>query len=351
MSRSLLSLRRMAALVLPMILPAAVSAQLVQGQGATFPSKVYETWARAFEKAGGGVVSYKGTGSGDGIKQITARKVDFGGTDAPLPPAELAKQRLVQIPMLVGGVVPVVNLPGAGGSVQLDGSALADIFQGRIKVWSDGRVAALNPNLTLPALPIKRVVRAEKSGTTDGFTRYLAGVSATFKTEVGAGQAPTWPGEVLKAEGNDGMVQTLRATPGAIAYVSYDRVLRDRLAAVKLRNAAGRFVLPSERGFAAAVLESDMHRTGDDLATLLDRPGNDAWPITLTSFVLVDAEPETGAKALGALKFLYWSFMHGDQLTKGTGFAPLPVNVQSKLAARFVQVKPRDGVLPAYQSF
>lgn len=351
MSRLLLSLRRAAALVFPLVLSVSASAQAVQGQGATFPSKVYETWARAFEKAGGLAVSYKGTGSGDGIKQITARKVDFGGTDAPLPPAELAKQRLVQIPMLVGGVVPVVNLPGAGGSVQLDGPVLADLYLGRIKVWSDGRIAALNPGLTLPALPVKRIVRAEKSGTTDGFTRYLAGVSAAFKADVGAGQAPTWPGEVLRAEGNDGMVQTLRATPGAIAYVSYDRVLRDKLAAVKLRNAAGRFVLPSERGFSAAVLESDMHRAGDDLATLLDRPGNDAWPITLTSFVLVDAEPETGAKALGALKFLYWCFMHGDQLTRGTGFAPLPVNVQSKLAARFVQVKPRDGVLPAYQSF
>lgn len=351
MSRLLISLKCVLALVLPVALPVAALAQTVQGQGATFPSKVYETWARAFQKAGGVAVSYKGTGSGDGIKQITARQVDFGGTDAPLPPAELAKQRLVQIPMLVGGVVPVVNLPGAGGSVQLDGPLLADIFQGRVKSWNDARLAALNPGLALPALPIKRVVRAEKSGTTDGFTRYLAGASAPFKTDVGASQLPTWPGEVLKAEGNDGMVQTLRSTAGAIAYVSYDRVLRDKLAPVKLRNAAGRFVLPSERGFAAAVLESDMHRNGDDLATLLDRPGNESWPITLTSFVLVDAEPATGAKALGALKFLYWCFMHGDQLTNGTGFAPLPVNVQSKLAARFIQVKPRDGVSPAYQSF
>lgn len=351
MSRLPSFLKCLAALALPLALSSPVSAQAVQGQGATFPSKVYEAWARAFAKAGGAAVSYKGTGSGDGIKQITARSVDFGGTDAPLPPAELAKQRLVQIPMLVGGVVPVVNLPGVGGSVQLDGPLLADIFQGRVKTWNDARLAALNPGVALPGLPIKRVVRAEKSGTTDGFTRYLAGASATFKAEVGASQAPAWPGEVLKAEGNDGMVQTLRATAGSIAYVSYDRVLRDKLVPVKLRNAAGRFVLPSERGFSAAVLESDMYRAGDDLATLLDRPGNESWPITLTSFVLVDAEPETGAKALGSLKFLYWCFMHGDQLTMGTGFAPLPVNVQSKLAGRFVQVKPRDGMMPAYQSF
>jgi phosphate transport system substrate-binding protein len=329
----------------------AAIAQPVQGQGATFPAKVYETWARAFDKAGGGTVSYKGTGSGDGIKQVIARQVDFGGTDAPLPAAELARHKLVQIPMLVGGVVPVVNLPGLGAPLQLNGEVLADIFLGRVKLWSDARIAALNPGAALPALPVKRIVRAEKSGTSDGFSRYLAGASAAFKTEVGAGQAPAWPGGPLKAEGNEGMVQSLRATPGGIAYVSYDRVLRDKLAAVKLRNAAGRFVLPNEAGFRAAILESDMHRRGDDLATLLDRPGNDAWPITLTSFVLIDAEPATGAKALGALKFLYWCFMHGDDLTRGSGFAPLPISVQSGLAPRFTQVRPKDGRLPAYQSF
>lgn len=351
MLRSLRLLRAALCLAVPLTLTWGATAQTVQGQGATFPSKVYETWAKAFAKAGGVAVLYKGTGSGDGIKQITARKVDFGGTDSPLPPAELAKQHLVQIPMLVGGVVPVVNLPGLGGAVQLDGPALADIFLGRIKFWNDGRIAALNPGLSLPAQPIKRIVRAEKSGTSDGFSRYLSGVSPAFKAEVGASQAPAWPGEPLKAEGNDGMVQTLRATSGGIAYVSYDRVLRDKLAAVRLRNAAGRFVLPSERGFAVAVLESDMHRSGDDLATLLDRPGPEAWPITLTSFVLVDAEPAQGAQVQGALKFLYWCFMHGDDLTRGTGFAPLPVSVQSRLAGRFTQVKPRDGALPVYQSF
>lgn len=334
-----------------LILATAAAAQPVQGRGATFPAKVYDAWARAYAQAGGGAVTYQGTGSGDGIKQSQARSVDFGGTDAPLPAAELARHKLVQIPMLVGGVVPVVNLPGLAAPLQLDGAVLAELFMGRIKVWSDARIAALNPGVALPALPVKRIVRAEKSGTSDGFSRYLAGQSGAFQTQVGAGQAPAWPGEPLKAEGNDGMVQTLRATPGAVAYVSYDRVLRDKLAPVKLRNAAGRYVLPSEAGFRAAILDSDMHRLGDDQATLLDRPGPLAWPITLTSFVLVDAEPATAAKAQGALKYLYWSFMHGDQLTRGTGFAPLPVSVQSRLAARFTQVRPKDGQLPAYQAF
>lgn len=342
---------RLALAIASLALSAAAAAQSVQGQGATFPAKVYDTWARAYQKAGGASVAYKGTGSGDGIKQIGARQVDFGGTDAPLAASDLAKQKLVQIPMLVGGVVPVVNLPGLATPLQLDGALLADIFMGRVKTWNDSRIAALNPGVALPGLAIKRVVRGEKSGTTDGFSRYLAGASPAFKTEVGVGQLPAWPGEPTKAEGNDGMVQALRAAPGAIAYVSYDRVLRDRLTAVKLRNAAGKFVLPTEQGFRAAILESDMYRQGDDLATLLDRPGQEAWPITLTSFVLVDAEPATAAKVQGALKFLYWCFMHGDDLTRGTGFAPLPISVQSRLAARFTQVRPRDGVVPAYLVF
>jgi phosphate transport system substrate-binding protein len=329
----------------------AQPAQPVQGAGATFPAKVYDTWARAFAKAGGAEVVYTPTGSGDGVKRITARQVDFGGTDSPLPAAELDKARLVQLPMLVGGIVPVVNLPGLSAPLQLDADTLAELFLGRIKAWSDPRLAALNPGVNLPALAVKRVVRAEKSGSSEGFSRYLAGASARFKAEVGASQAPAWPGEPIKAEGNDGMVQALRATPGAIAYVSYDRVLRDKLSPLRLRNATGRFVLPSEAGFRAAILESDMHRQGDDRASLLDRPGADTWPITLTSFVLVDAEPPTAAQAQGALRFLYWSFLNGDSLTRGSGFAPLPVSVQSRLAVRFTQVRPRDGQRPAYQLF
>ncbi|MFG6417017.1 phosphate ABC transporter substrate-binding protein PstS [Roseateles sp. DC23W] len=342
---------RLPLLLVGLLLSTAAAAQAVQGQGATFPSKVYDAWARAYAKAGGAAVAYKGTGSGDGVKQIGARQVDFGGTDTPLPAAELARQKLVQIPMLVGGIVPVVNLPGVAAPLQLDGELLAEIFLGRVKVWNDARIAALNPGVGLPVLPIRRLVRAEKSGTTEGFTRYLAGASPRFKAEVGAGQAPNWPAGPMKAEGNDGMVQALRSTPGSIAYVSFDRVLHDKLAAVRLRNAAGRFVTPAESGFRAAILDSQMHRQGDDLATLLDRPGNDAWPITQTSFVLIDAEPATAAKAQGALRFLYWCFMHGDELTRGTGFAPLPVSVQSRLAVRFTQVRSKDGQLPAYQGF
>ncbi len=323
--------------------PAWVQAQ-VNGAGATFPSKVYERWAQTYEKTEQVKVNYKPTGSGDGVRQITERKVQFGGSDSPLPPAELAKRHLVQLPMLIGGIVPVVNLPGvADGRLQLSGEVLADIMAGRIARWNDARITALNPGLALPATPIKRIVRADKSGTTEGFTRYLSLVSDSFKSEVGAGQQPKWPGETEAAEGNDGMVRALKAQAGSIAYVSYDRVVADKLAGVRMRNAAGLFVAASEAGFRSAILESELSRAGDDLASLMNRPGAGSWPITLTSFVLVDAEPPTADGASPALRFLYWCFMHGDDLTRGTGFAPLPVNMQSRLAARFATIKAQDG--------
>ena len=323
----------------------------VQGAGASFPSQVYARWAQTFEKSTGIPVRYRATGSGDGVKQISARAVQFGGTDSPLPADELVKRKLVQVPMLVGGIVPVVNLPGiADKRLQLSGEVLAAIMSGEVARWNDARIAALNPGVPLPALAIRRVVRADKSGTTEGYTRYLSGASAAFKKDVGINQAPNWPGDVERAEGNDGMVRALKANAGTLAYVSFDRADRDQLATVKLRNAAGNWVAASEAGFRAAVVESDLAKRGDDIASIMDRPGAATWPITMTSFVLFDAAPAKGGEATPALQFLYWCFLHGDDLTRGTGFAPLPVTLQSRLAARFVAVKPQDGQAPNYLS-
>ncbi len=324
----------------------------VKGAGASFPSLVYGRWAVAYEKSSGGQpVTYKATGSGDGVKRITAREVQFGGSDSPLSAEELAKRHLVQIPMLVGGIVPVVQLPSVPeGRLQLSGEVLADLMAGRIRQWNDPRIAALNPGLPLPALAVRRVVRADKSGTSEGFTRYLSEVSPEFAAEIGVNAQPKWPGEVERAEGNDGMVKALKAAPGSIAYVSYDRVQAERLNAVKLRNAAGQWVSATEAGFRAAIAESDLSRRGDDLASLMNRPGANSWPITMTSFILIDATPPKGEEASPVMRFLYWCFMHGDDLTRGTGFAPLPLTLQSKLAARFGAVKAQDGKAPVYQA-
>lgn len=324
----------------------------VKGVGASFPSKVYARWILQYQRDTGTALSYKPTGSGDGVKQISERKVAFAGSDTPLAQAELAKRGLVQIPMVIGGIVPVVNLPGIeDGELKLDGAVYADILLGTVERWNDPRIVALNPGVRLPSLPIRRVVRADKSGTTEGLTRYLSQVSPTFKAALGVSQAPAWPGKPTAAEGNDGMAKELKATAGSIAYVSYDRVANDKLAGVQLLNASGRFVKASEGGFRSAIKESELGRSGDDLASLMDRPGPDTWPITSATFVLVDAKPESGAAATPVLRFLYWCYLHGDDLTRGTGFAPLPATLQGRLSARFASVKAQDGQPMPYVSF
>lgn len=328
------------------------AAHEVQGQGASFPSKVYALWARRFAEAHGIKVSYKATGSGDGVAQAAARKVDFGGTDTPLPDKELSDRKLVQVPMLVGGIVPVVRLPGvAPNRLQLTGDLLAELMLGRIERWDDPRVAAQNHGLKLPAQRVVRVVRAERSGTTEGFTRYLATVSPAFREAVGTNQAPRWPGEVMAVSGNDGVADTVRTTPGAIGYVSFDRAGAEGLAAVMLRNLDGHLVAASEAAFRSAVMHSDLFRKEQDMAALVEQPGPQTWPITMTSFVLIDAQPATAAAVEPTLRFLYWCFMRGDDFTRGTGFAALPLAAQARFAGRFAQVVPRDGLQPEYQAF
>lgn len=338
------------ALLLSLVLSPALAQ--VQGAGASFPSRVYSRWADAYEKSTGVRVDYRATGSGDGVKKISERAVQFGGSDTPLPADELAKRQLVQLPMLVGGIVPVVHLPGLPAArLQLSGELLAALMAGEISHWNDSRIAALNPSLALPALRVKRVVRADKSGTTEGFTRYLALVSADFAKRVGASQKPVWPGEVLAVEGNDGVSAAMKANEGALGYVSHDRVLRDRLVGVQLGNADGQWVSASEPGFRSAIRHSALAGQGDDTASLLNRPGAETWPITMTSFVLIDAKPPRADAATQTLRFLYWCFVHGDELTRGSGFAPLTVNVQSRLSARLASVKAKDGGALDYQRF
>jgi phosphate transport system substrate-binding protein len=339
-----------AALLVSVPFSASLFAQVkVQGAGASFPSKVYQRWAETYAASNKVTVEYKATGSGDGIKQASERTVVFGGTDSPLKPEELTKRKLMQLPTAVGGVVPVVNLRGvAGNQIVLTGELLADIFAGKVARWNDPRIAALNPGVALPATTLQRVVRADKSGTSEGYSKYLALMSPSFKAEVGAGQLPKWPGQPITGDGNDGVVQALAATDGGIAYVSFDRVVRDKLTAVRLRNAAGKDVAASEAGFSAAIRESDLHKNGDDLASVLNQAGAASWPITLTTFVLFDAAPRKAADVDAALRFFYWAFMSGDRLVKGTGFAPLPTPVQAKLTNRFALIKPQDRAALTY---
>ncbi|HJV61062.1 MAG TPA: phosphate ABC transporter substrate-binding protein PstS [Albitalea sp.] len=324
----------------------------IRGAGATFPSDVYKSWALAYEKERGGKVSYRPTGSGDGIKRIVAREVDFGGSDSPLSPQELEKNRLVQFPTAVGGIVPVVNLRGvASNQLRLSGELLADIMRGAVTRWNDPRLVALNPDLALPAAPIVRVVRAEKSGSTEAFTKYLSAMSPEWQGGVGHGQLVRWPGTPIAAEGNDGIVKAIKETAGAIGYVSYDRVVQHRLVGARLRNRAGSFVAASEEGFRSAVQASDLDKKSDETASLLDQAGPLSWPVTVTTYVLVDAQPRTAEQARAALQFLYWTFLKGDTLVRSTGFTPLPTVIQARLVPRFQKVKPQDGQPLNFYSF
>lgn len=342
------SVRRVAWALVWGLTTASAGAQVV-GTGATFPSQIYERWAQRYQEQTHTPVRYSPTGSGEGVKQMAARQVDFGGTDTPLSAQSLAERHLVQWPMLVGGIVPVVNLPGIGSNqLVLSGDLLGEIMAGRVERWNDPRIAALNPSLKLPALPVVRVVRNDVSGTTENFTRYLGMVSPGFRGAVVASARPTWPGTVDAAEGNDGVVGLLKAKLGAISYVSFDRVRHAGLSAVAMRNAAGQTVVASEASFKAAVNASDLSRKADEAATLLNLPAADVWPITQATYILVDAQPNQAAKAEPALRFLYWCFTHGDDLTRHTGFAPLPTPVQARLAGRFAQVRARDGGLIRY---
>jgi phosphate transport system substrate-binding protein len=278
------------------------------------------------------------------VKRIKAREVDFGASDSPLSTADLETPKLVQFPTAVGGIVPVVNVRGIGANqLKLSGELLADIMRGAITQWNDKRIGLLNAELSLPNLPIVRVVRAEKSGTTEAFTRYLSAMSPEWASVVGHGQLVKWPGGAVAVEGNDGIVKALKESPGAISYVSYDRVIANKLAGVRMRNKAGQYVGASEEGFRSAVQESDLNRKGDETASLLDQNGPLSWPIAVTTYILVDAQPKTAAGAREALQFLYWTFLRGDSLIRSTGLTPLPTAIQARLMPRFQKVRPLDG--------
>lgn len=336
------------AVVFPLSAVGQAVPSTVTGSGATFPSAVYQVWAQKYEKVFAKQVTYNPTGSGEGIKKMVAREVAFGGTDSPVSDADLAKHRLVQLPVLVGGVVPIVNIRGvAANELRLTGEVLADIFRGEVKTWNDKRIQTLNPQTLLPALPITRIVRSEKSGSTEGFTKYLSQISPEFKNQVGISSLPKWPNSAtatVAVEGNDGVVKGIREVQGAIGYLSYDRVIKFSMTPVRLRSGDGSaYVSASEEGFRAAVKASDMYRSGDETTSLLNMPAAAAWPITLTTFILLDAQPKTASSVNTAMHFLYWTQLSGDSLLRNTGFAPLPVEVQAKFSARLTKVRAQDG--------
>ncbi|MGZ6013972.1 MAG: phosphate ABC transporter substrate-binding protein PstS, partial [Caulobacteraceae bacterium] len=259
----------------------------ITGAGATFPQPIYNKWGELYKGATKNNLNYQGIGSGGGIKQIEAKTVDFGASDKPLKPADLEANGLMQFPTVVGGVVPVMNVPGLNpGQVKLSGEVLAKIFIGEVKTWGDPAIASLNPGVKLPNLPITVVHRSDGSGTSFVFTTYLSNQSPAWAQRVGANDAVEWP-TGLGGKGNDGVAAFVKQTIGSIGYVEYAYAKQNKMTYAAMKNKAGSFVEPTAPAFAAAASGADWSKAPGNYLLLLDQPGAQSWPITAATFILM----------------------------------------------------------------
>jgi phosphate transport system substrate-binding protein len=305
---------------------AALGAE-ISGAGATFPYPIYAKWAEAYQKETGNQLNYQSIGSGGGIRQIKSKTVTFGASDKPLEPAELKAAGLVQFPMIMGGVVPVVNVQGIkSGQIKLDGKTLADIFMGNITSWNDDQIAKLNPGVQLPDTAVAVVHRSDGSGTTFLFTDYLAKASPDWKQNIGADASVQWP-VGIGAKGNEGVANNVQRTDGAIGYVEYAYALQNKLPYTLIINQAGKAVEPTIEAFQAAAAHADWANAEGFYVILTNQPGDDSWPITGASFILMYQQPDKPQAAQEALKFFAWSYENGDDMAKQLHYVPIPDKV------------------------
>ena len=309
----------------------------VTGAGASFIYPVMSKWSSDYKGATGKQVNYQSIGSGGGIAQIKAATVDFGSSDAPLKPEELAKYGLAQFPSVIGGVVPIINVAGiAPGALRLDGATLADIFLGRIGKWNDPAIAALNPGLALPDQKITVVHRSDGSGTTFNFVNYLSKVSPEWRQQVGEGTSVQWPAGI-GGKGNEGVTAYVKQIKGGIGYVELSYALQNRLAHASLKNAAGRFVQPSEESFAAAAASADWASSKDFFLVMTNAPGEASWPITATNFILMYRKPKDVAGARNARDYFKWVYANGDAQARQLDYVPLPDALVRQIEAYWAQ--------------
>jgi phosphate transport system substrate-binding protein len=312
-----------------MVAAAAVSAHAadISGAGATFPYPIYAKWADAYKKETGIGLNYQSIGSGGGIKQIYARTVTFGASDAPVKGPDLEKRGLAQFPMVMGGIVPVVNLPGIKTrELVLDGPTLAKVFLGEIKSWDDPAIVKLNPSVKLPKMAIAIVHRSDGSGTTFNFAYYLAEVSPTWKTKVGVNTSLQWPAGI-GAKGNEGVANNVANTRGAIGYVEYAYALQNKLTYARLINKAGKAVAPTSETFQAAAANADWKSQPGYGVLLANQPGDQSWPITAPTWILIYKAPKDVNAAREALKFFAWAYRNGGKMADELHYVPMPKNV------------------------
>ena len=312
------------------------------GAGGTFPAPVYARFAADYQKETGNQINYQGIGSSGGVKQITARTVDFGATDAPLSPAELNKYGLFQFPTVIGGVVLAVNLPGIKpGQLLLEGKTVADIYLGNIRMWNDPAIVKLNPNIKLPATNINVVRRADGSGTSFVFSSYLSKVSAEWQEKIGKGNTVNWP-IGLGGKGNDGVAAFVQRLLGSIGYVEYAYAKQNNLTYTRLKNADNQSVIPGAASFKAAAKDADWNQSlAQDLT---EQKGANAWPITSTTYILIYQQAINSKKSAEVVKFFDWIYQHGDTTASRLDYALLPKDVIQLIRAKWQQnLKDADG--------
>ncbi|BDH47785.1 phosphate-binding protein PstS [Salmonella enterica subsp. enterica serovar Choleraesuis] len=318
------------------------AAASLTGAGATFPAPVYAKWADSYQKATGNKVNYQGIGSSGGVKQITANTVDFGASDAPLNDEKLSQEGLFQFPTVIGGVVLAVNVQGLkSGELVLDGKTLGDIYLGKIKKWDDPAIAKLNPGVKLPQQNIAVVRRADGSGTSYVFTSYLAKVNPEWKSSVGTGSTVKWP-TGLGGKGNDGVAAFVQRLPGAIGYVEYAYAKQNNLTYTKLVSADGKPVAPSEESFSNSAKGADWSKSfAQDLT---NQKGDDVWPISSTTFILVHQKYAKAEQGSEVLKFFDWAYKNGSAEATALDYAPLPDSVVEQVRAAWkTSVKDANG--------
>ena len=305
----------------------------ITGAGATFPFPIYAKWAEAYKAASGVGLNYQSIGSGGGIRQIRAKTVDFGATDAPVKGEELTRDGMLQFPMVMGGVVPALNVQGIGQrGLRLTGPLLGDIFLGNVKKWNDPKIVALIPGVTLPDAVINVVYRSDGSGTTFVWTEYLSMVSDEWKTKIGTNTSVQWPVGV-GGRGNEGVSGTVRQIANSIGYVEYAYAKQNNLSYALVQNKAGNFPVPDDSSFQAAAAAADWSSAPGFGISLNNQPAAQAWPIVSATFILMYAKPADPAKSTAALKFFDWAFTNGDKLALDLEYVPMPAPVKAQVRA------------------
>jgi phosphate transport system substrate-binding protein len=322
----------------------------ISGAGATFPYPVYAKWADAYKKETNIGLNYQSIGSGGGIKQINAKTVTFGASDAPLPGKDLEAGGLAQFPMVMGGIVPVANLEGVKpGELVIDGPTLAKIFLGEIKTWDDAALKGLNPSVKLPNQAIAIVHRSDGSGTTYNFSYYLSEVSADWKSKVGTNTSVQWPSGI-GAKGNEGVANNVAQTKGSIGYVEYAYAKQNELTYAKMVNKEGKTVEPTSEAFQAAAANADWKSQPGYGVILANQPGDKSWPMTAATWILIHKQPDDPAATAVALKFFAWAYAKGAEMAQKLDYVPMPVNVIADIEKMWAADIKDSGGKPVYSA-